>query len=96
MEHKISAFSFPRFRVETNENSKTRKEKRGNQIFHLFAQCSEVKREVSATLPDSSLRACLYEAGWPVSELAHLQVRSCLPGHNFVNISLRLYVCRAG
>ena len=44
----------------------------------------------------STLRACLYEAGWPVSELAHLQVRSCLPGHNFVNISLRLYACRAG
>ena len=42
------------------------------------------------------LRACLYEAGWSVSELAHLQVRTCLPGHNFVNISLRLYVCRAG
>ena len=41
-------------------------------------------------------RACLYEAGWPVSELAHLQVRSCLPGRNFVNISLRLYACRAG
>ena len=38
----------------------------------------------------------MYEAGWPVSELAHLQVRSCLPGHNFVNISLRLYACRAG
>ena len=44
----------------------------------------------------TSLRDCLYEAGWPVSELAHLQVRSCLPGHNFVNISLRLHVCRAG
>ena len=23
------------------------------------------------------LRACLYEAGWPVSELAHLQVKFC-------------------
>ena len=23
-------------------------------------------------------------------------MRSCLPGHNFVNISLRLYACRAG
>ena len=55
LEFKISAFSFPRFRVETNENSKTRKEKRGNQIFHLFALCSQVKREGSATLPDSSL-----------------------------------------
>ena len=42
------------------------------------------------------LRACFYEAGWPFSELAHLQVRSCLPRHNVVNISLRLYVSRAG
>ena len=40
LEFKISALSFPRFRVETNENSKTRKEKRGNQIFHLIAHCS--------------------------------------------------------
>ena len=30
--HKISTFYFPRFRVETNENSKTRKEKRRNSL----------------------------------------------------------------
>ena len=54
LEHRIFAFSFPRLRVETNENSKTRKEKRGNQIFHLFVQCSQ-KQEVFATLPDLSL-----------------------------------------
>ena len=49
-----------------------------------------------AVMTKYSVRACLYEAGWPVSELAHLQVRSCLPGRNFVNISLHLYACRAG
>ena len=53
-------------------------------------------RHLGYPLPGSRLRACLYEAGWPVSELARLQVRSCLLGHNFVNISLRLYACRAG
>ena len=58
LDHGISAFSFPHFRVDTNENSKTRKGKRGNQIFHLFAQCSQEKRKGSATLPDSSLNEC--------------------------------------
>ena len=42
------------------------------------------------------LRACLYEAGWPASELARLQVRSNSSGHGFVNISLPLYAYRAG
>ena len=28
------------------------------------------------------------ETGWPLNELSRLQVKSCLSGHNFVNISL--------
>ena len=55
------------------------------------AGAGALSRDLTSSLIPIQNLACLYEAGWPVRELAHLQVRSCLPGHNFVNISLRLY-----
>ena len=36
----------------------------------------ELRRHTATIYPtQNGVRACLYEAGWPVSELAHLQVR---------------------
>lgn len=40
--------------------------------------------------------ACLYEVGWPLCELAHLQLRSYIYGHSFVITMLCLHSRRAG
>ena len=60
-----------------------------------FPQCWK-NLQINHNQAEDRLRAYLYEVGWPVSELARLQVRSCCSGHRFVNIGLHLYACRAG
>ena len=65
--------------------------------YSLFPEIISSRNRLDSSLSwKSSLRACLYEMGWPVSELARLRVRYRFSGHSFVNISLRLYACWAG